>query len=70
MKIRYIHSNEPKKEKIFDTIKAYQNMAWAINDPETKLYKKTQEEWDESILQTFSKDKRNGVVLEYEIIEF
>lgn len=70
MKIRYIHSNEPKKEKIFDTIKSYKNMAWAINDPETKLYKKTQEEWDESILQTFSKDKRNGVVLEYEIIEF
>lgn len=70
MEIRYIHSNEPKKEKIFDTIKSYQNMAWAINDHETKLYKKTQEEWNESILETFAKDKRNGVVLEYEIIEF
>ena len=70
MKIRYTHASEQKKEKVFDTIKSYKNMMWAINDPETKLYKKTQKEWDESILETFAEDKKKGVVLDYEIIEF
>lgn len=69
MKIKYIHFSEPKKEKIFDTQQAYKNMQFAINDANTKLYKKSQKEFDEMYQEIFAEDKKKGVVLSYEIIE-
>ena len=69
MKVKYRYASDPKKVKIHDTEKAYQNMMFAILDPCTKLYKKTQEEFDEMYKEIFEKDKQKGVVIEYEIIE-
>lgn len=69
MKVRYRHASDPKKEKIFDTEQAYKNMMWAVMDPNTKLYGKTQEQFNELYKETFERDKQKGVVLEYEIIE-
>lgn len=69
MLIEYIHKSEPKKVKIHDTKKAYRNMYFAIADPDTKLYKKTQAEFDKIYLDTFEKDKARGVILYYKILE-
>lgn len=68
MKIKYIHSSEPKKVKIHDTEKAYKNMMFAILDPSTKLYGKTQAEFDEIYKEQFEQDKQKGVIKYYEII--
>ena len=68
MTIKYVHSNDPKKEKIFDTEQAYKNMMFAILDPDTKLYGKTQAEFDEIYKGIFQRDKEKGIVIEYEII--
>ena len=69
MKIKYIHFSEPQKEKIFNTQQAYKNMQFAINDTNTKLYKKSQKEFDKMYQEIFAEDKEKGVVLSYEIIE-
>lgn len=68
MLIKYIHSSEPTKEKIFDTVKAFNNMEWARNDSFTKLYKKTQSDFDEIYKEKFAEDQQKGVILSYEII--
>lgn len=70
MKIKYIHVSAPKTEKIHDTKQAYKNMAFAINDEQSKLYHATQAEFDEITLNNFKRDKQKGVVLRYEIMEF
>lgn len=69
MKIKYIHSSEPKKEKIFDTEQAFKNLQFAITDPDTKLYKKSQAELDEIYKEKFKKDQEKGEIIKYEIIE-
>lgn len=69
MKVRYIHASNKKLIKIHDTKKAYANMGFAICDPSSKLYNKTQEEFDELYKKIFEEDKRKGVILEYEILE-
>ena len=68
MLIKYRHVSNPKNEKIHDTEKAYKNMDWARNDPGTKLYNKTQEEFDKIYLDIFERDKARGIILYYEII--
>lgn len=69
MLIEYIHKSEPKKIKIHDTEKAYKNMAFAIADPDTKLYKKTQSEFDNIYIDSFERDKKRGTILYYKILE-
>ena len=69
MLIEYIHKSEPKKTKVHDTQKAYKNMQFAILDPDTKLYKKTQAEFDKIYLDSFEKDKARGIILYYKILE-
>lgn len=69
MLIEYIHKSEPQKIKIHDTEKAYKNMQFAIWDPDTKLYKKTQAEFDKIYLDSFEKDKARGIILYYKILE-
>lgn len=69
MLIEYIHKSEPNKIKIHDTEKAYKNMAFAIADPDTKLYKKTQLEFDNITLDSFKRDKKRGAILYYKILE-
>ena len=69
MLIEYVHESEPLKTKIHDTEKAYKNMAFAIADPDTKLYKKTQAEFDKISLDSFKKDKARGIILYYKILE-
>lgn len=44
-------------------------MDWARNDPATKLYNKTQTEFDKIYLDIFERDKARGIVLDYEIIK-
>lgn len=68
MKIKYIHSANPKKEKIFDTHKAYKNMQFAINDIGSKLYHKTQQDFDQMYLEIFSNDEKKGTILKYDIL--
>lgn len=69
MLIEYIHKSEPNKMKIHDTEKAYKNMQFAILDPDTKLYKKTQTEFDKIYIDSFKRDKERGVILYYKILE-
>lgn len=69
MLIEYVHKSEPHKTKIHDTEKAYKNMYFAIADPDTKLYKKTQSEFDKIYLDSFEKDKARGTILRYKILE-
>ena len=70
MKIKYRHASAPKVEKIHDTKKAYDNMDFAIRDPQSKLYNITQQEFDKIQLETFKRDKQRLIICDYEIIEF
>ena len=69
MLIEYVHKSEPTKTKTHDTEKAYKNMQFAIHDPDTKLYKKTQLEFDNITLDSFKRDKERGIILYYKILE-
>ena len=60
MKIKYIHFSEPNKEKIHDTkIVLRKNL----------FIKQSQKEFDAFTLQKMEKDKKEGYILSYEIIE-
>ena len=59
MKIKYIHKNDPKTERIHDTEKAKRN---------NPFIRKTQEEFDKFTLNLMEKDKANGFILSYEVI--
>lgn len=60
MLIKYIHISEPETEKIHDTVKALKRNPF-IN--------KTQIAFDAFTLERLRKDKEEGLVLSYEIIE-
>ena len=68
MRIKYIHASDPETVKTHDTEKAYKNMAWARSDPNTKLYHKSQAEFDKIYLEIFERDKARGLILGYAII--
>ena len=61
MKIKYIHTSDPTTEKIYDTIKAF-------NNPNNPRVFKTQEEFNAFELKHFAKDKEQGTIISYEII--
>ena len=69
MLIEYIHKSEPLKIKTHDTKKAYKNMAFAIADKDSKLYKKTQLEFDTITIDSFRRDKERNTILYYKILE-
>lgn len=60
MKIKYIHKSEPKKTKIHNTIKAKKN---------NTFLRVTQKEFDDFTLKRMEKDKADGLILSYEIME-
>ena len=60
MLIKYIHISEPKTEKIHDTVKALKR---------NQFINKTQIAFDTFTLERLRKDKEEGLVLSYEIIE-
>ena len=62
MKIKYVHASEPTTEKIYDTVKAFNNH----NNP--RVFN-TQQEFDTFELWHFAKDKEQGIILAYEVVE-
>lgn len=58
MIIKYIHYSEPKKVKIYDTVKTL------LKNP---FYKMTQEEFDALELRNMERDKTKGYILSYEV---
>ena len=62
MKVRYVHSSEPEKVKIYDTDKSYDNNLFVTAS-------KTRKQWVEEELGRFERDKQKGLVLEYEVME-
>lgn len=62
MKIKYIHCSEPETEKIYDTVKVF-------NNPNNPRVFKTQEEFDSFELKHFAKDKDQGIIISYEIVK-
>jgi hypothetical protein len=60
MKIKYIHSSEPSKVKIYDTGKALKN---------NPFIERTQSDFDEMELANMERDKRKGLILSYEIMQ-
>lgn len=71
MKIKYIHSSEPEREKICDSV--------ALNKRDTYFRRsfftntddplKPQDEYDKYLLEKMERDKKKGVLLSYEVIE-
>lgn len=62
MFIKYIHASEPETEKIYDTVKVYNN---PNNGP--RVFN-AQKDFDAFELQHFAKDKEKGIVISYEIV--
>jgi hypothetical protein len=60
MKIKYIHSSNPNKEKIYDTEKALKN---------NSFYHMTQKEFDEMELENMERDKKDGYIISYEVLQ-
>ena len=60
MLVKYRHISEPGKEKIFDTVKALKN---------NPFIQSAQKEFDDSELKHFEKDERDGIIIDYQIIE-
>lgn len=62
MKIQYIHASDPETVKIFDTVKVYHNP----NNPRVFA---TQEDFDNFELGHFARDKEQGTIISYEVVE-
>lgn len=62
MKVRYVHSSNPEISKVYDTDKSYDNNLFATAP-------KTRKQWAEEELGRFERDKRKGLILEYEVME-
>lgn len=60
MKIKYIHSSNPNKEKIYDTEKALKN---------NSFIKKSQEDFDKLELENMERDKQKGYIISYEVLQ-
>lgn len=64
MKIKYVWHDEPQREKIYDTIKAFEKTPYMFDGSG-----QTQEKFDQYELQLMEKKKKEGLVLSYEVIE-
>jgi hypothetical protein len=62
MKIRYVHASDPTTDKIYDTVKSF-------NNPNNPRVFKTQEKFDVFELKHFAKDKEQGTIISYEVVE-
>ena len=60
MKIKYSHASDPEKAKIHDTEKVRGNTFHNLKTPKYV---------DDLTLELFERDKRYGVVLNYEVIK-
>lgn len=69
MKVRYVRSSEPDKEKVLDstvlrkTDAMFGKIFFKQDDP------RTQEEYDTYLLRKLENDKNEGIILRYEIIK-
>lgn len=65
MLIRYIHAADPKKEKVHNTQKAYRNSSWIFTATNSQI---SQEEYDQTELSNFKRDKKKGLILSYTVL--
>lgn len=71
MKIKYIHSSEPEKTKIHDTVRSLKNNPFitVTNFRSIITEPPSQDEWDKFELSKFQEDKNKGLIVDYEVIE-
>lgn len=67
MKIKYVHSSDPNTERVMDSRKQQRadELAGRIFDIE----RKTPEEYDRYLLEKLGKEKAEGKIIRYEIME-
>lgn len=65
MKIKYVHSMEPDREKIFDTEETLKGSIGLLHALGTEI---SQKDWDQAELQRLANDLKTGCILSYEII--
>ena len=65
MIVKYRHVSEPNIEKIHNTERAFKNLRSPFNPYRCK----TQEEFDAFTLRHLAKDKENGIIISYEVME-
>ena len=67
MKIKYVHSSDPKTEKVMDSRK--QQRVDEIIGRIFSSERKTPEEYDRYLLEKLEKEKAEGRIIRYEIVE-
>lgn len=67
MKIKYVHSSDPNTEKVMDSRK--QQREDEIGGRIFGSERKTPEEYDRYLLEKLEKQKAEGRIIRYEIIE-
>lgn len=65
MIVKYRHISEPDIEKFHNTEKVFEN----LYNPFNPYRCKTQEEFDAFTLRHLAKDKENGIIISYEVME-
>ena len=65
MIVKYRHISEPDIEKFHNTERAFKN----LYNPMNPYRFKTQEEFDAFTLRHLAKDKENGIIISYEVME-
>ena len=70
MKIKYIHSSEPEREKMCDSVELNKRDTYFrrsfFTNPDDPL--KPQDEYDKCLLEKMERDKEKGVLLSYQIV--
>lgn len=69
MKIRYVHSGNPNKERELDTRHQQVVDAAFIKNAMGTIDDRTDEEYDKYILEKLERDKEAGRIIRYEVIE-
>ena len=69
MKIKYIHISDPRKEKILDTRKQQIIDEKIRSCLGSSIKRSTAEEYDRYLLEKLEKEKAEGKIIRYEIME-
>lgn len=64
MKIEYVWYTDPKRKRVYDTETSFNRCPISL-----KKSGQTQEEWDKQEIESFEKNKKRGLVLEYKVID-
>jgi hypothetical protein len=65
MIVKYKHISDPEVEKFHNTEGAFKK----LHSPFNPYCYKTQEEFDAFTLKHLAKDKENGIIISYEVME-